>query len=196
MATNRWTEKRITLLQELYPIQTNIHTAQALGMSERAVRDKARELGLEKTVKAKWLEQAEYVRNHYLDRSFAELAGDLGISKTSVSRMASRLGLKRTAKEQHSISSRIRQELVKRERGRIVFGLEPLTNLKVTTNRKRICLKAKLKAKGYVASTGSHTIYYKDGIRRSTKQENHGSKLGLRFLPFPIGGLTQLTTSI
>lgn len=184
MATNKWTEEGIALLQELYPVQTNIHTAEVLGMSERAVRDKARELGLEKTVKAKWLEQAEYVRNHYLDRSFSELAGDLGISKTSVSRMASRLGLKRTVKEQHHITSRIRCELIRRERGRIIFGLEPLTNLKVTTNRKRICLKAKLKAKGYMASIGSHTIYYKDGIRRSMKQETHGSKLGLRFFPF------------
>lgn len=196
MATNRWTEERIALLQELYPVQTNIHTGEALGMSERSVREKARELGLEKAVKAKWLEQAEYVRNHYLDRSFAELAKDLNISKTSVSRMASKLGLKRTVKEQHTISSRIRCELIKRERGRIVFGLEPLTNLKVTTNRKRIYLKAKLKAKGYMANTGSHTIYYKDSIRRSMKQETHGSKLGLRFLPFPVGELTQFSTSI
>ncbi len=40
-------------------------------------------------------------------------------------RIAAALGLKRSSEEKHLISSRIRTQMVKRERRRIVFGLDP-----------------------------------------------------------------------
>lgn len=46
-----WTEQKIALLVQLYPIETTPHTAQVLDMSERSVKMKARQLGLKKMEK-------------------------------------------------------------------------------------------------------------------------------------------------
>ena len=67
-----WTEQKIALLVQLYPIETTPHTAQVLDMSERSVKMKARQLGLKKMEKTRWLERADYIRNHFGHRSFAE----------------------------------------------------------------------------------------------------------------------------
>ena len=55
-----WTEQKIALLVQLYPIETTPHTAQVLDMSERSVKMKARQLGLKKMEKTRWLERADY----------------------------------------------------------------------------------------------------------------------------------------
>lgn len=46
-------------LSELYPMETNAFTASVLQVGETAVKEKARELGLVKVVKSKWLNRAE-----------------------------------------------------------------------------------------------------------------------------------------
>ena len=92
-----------------------------------AVKEKARELGLEKLAKSRWLERAGHISRHFDNRSYAEMAGDLGVSRTTVSRMARKLGLSRSKAKGYAMSSRVRNELVRRERRRAVFGLDPLT---------------------------------------------------------------------
>ena len=42
-----------------------------------AVKEKARELGLEKLAKSRWLERAGHISRHFDNRSYAEMAGDL-----------------------------------------------------------------------------------------------------------------------
>ena len=68
-----WTEQKIAVLIQLYPIETTPRTAEILGMCERAVKEKARCLGLKKAVKNRWMEHADYVRNHFAHRSYAEI---------------------------------------------------------------------------------------------------------------------------
>lgn len=87
MKQHTWTDSEISLLCDCFPIETTAETAFRLGMSETAVKRKARQLGIGKIAKMLWMEQAEHVRNHFHERSFAEIAHDLGISKMSVSRM-------------------------------------------------------------------------------------------------------------
>ena len=94
-----WTEQKIAVLIQLYPIETTPRTAEILGMCERAVKEKARSLGLKKAVKSRWMEHAEYVRNHFAHRSYAEIGKELGISREYARRIAVRMGLKRTALE-------------------------------------------------------------------------------------------------
>ena len=65
-----WTEQKIAVLIQLYPIETTPRTAEVLGMCERAVKEKARSLGLKKAVKSRWMEHADYVRNHFAHRSY------------------------------------------------------------------------------------------------------------------------------
>ena len=191
-----WTEEMVDTLRNLYPVETNSYTASVLGVSEKSVSKKVSELGIGKFAKSKWLERAEYIRNHFYDKSFAEIGKDLGISKWSVSRIAGQIGLKRTEKETSHVSSRVRGELIRRERRRMIFGLEPLTNIKVVTNRARIRLRSRLKAKGYIVSDERNVMYYPSDLERQPRQESVGIKLGLKFKPLPAEEEVILATAI
>lgn len=192
----RWTDDMIETLVTLYPVETTPHTASVLGVSEKTVKNKAKELGIEKYAKSEWLERADYIRNHFDTKSFSELGKDLGISKNTVSRIAGQIGLRRTEKEICNVKSRVRTELVKREKRRMIFGLDPISKIKVVTNRPRIKLRAWLKAKGYVVGEKKNVMYYPADIIRCHNQESRGSELGLRFLPLPIEDELLLTTAI
>ena len=67
----------------------------------------------------------------------------------SVSRIAGQLGRKRSPAERHDITSRVRSDMIHRERRRVIFGLEPVTRIKVVSNRARVRLRSHLKRKGY-----------------------------------------------
>lgn len=197
MRQSIWTDGQIALLRDLYPVETNAHTAEVLGVSETAVKNKARELGIMKYAKAQWMERAEHVRNHFHDHSFAEMARDLGVSKMSVCRMAAQLGLHRTKKETRCVSSRVRKEMIRRERRRVVFGLDPITHIKVVSNRARVRLRAVLKSKGYVVEEGDNSIlYYAIDLHRRERLESRGQKLGLKFYPLQVSEPTFLSASM
>ena len=120
-----WTEAMLSRLAELYPVETTAHTAYMLQIGVTAVKEKARELGLEKLAKSRWLERAGHISRHFDNRSYAEMADDLGVSRTTVSRMARKLGLSRSKAEGYAMLSRVRHEMVRRERRRAIFGLAP-----------------------------------------------------------------------
>ena len=153
-----WTEQKIALLVQLYPIETTPHTAQVLDMSERSVKMKARQLGLKKMEKTRWLERADYIRNHFGHRSFAEIGKDLGVSREYVRRIAANMGLKRTPSEDFNLFSRIHTDIMRRERRRVIFGLSPITRIKVVSNRARVRLRSWLRSQGYVAGEEYSTI--------------------------------------
>lgn len=192
MERNQWTESKIAILTELYPVETTDYTASVLGMSKTAVKNKARKLGLVKYAKSVWMERAEHIRNHFHDRSFSEMGEDLGITKMSVGRIAKQIGLQRTKQEIHQVSSRIHQKLIKRERSRVLFGLEPVTRIKVVTNRAKIRLRSQLKTIGYTISKERNILYYSDDTDRKARLEKHGERLGLQFRPVPESLLTAI----
>lgn len=78
----------------------------------------------------------------------------------------------------------------------MIFGLEPLTNIKVVTNRDRIRLRSRLKAKGYVVSDERNVMYYPADLERQSRQESIGIKLGLKFKPLPAEEEVILATAI
>ena len=178
-------EQKIAVLIQLYPIETTPRTAEILGMCERAVKEKARSLGLKKAVKSRWMEHAEYVRNHFAHRSYAEIGKELGISREYARRIAVRMGLKRTALEDFKVLSRIHSDMMRRERRRVIFGLSPITRIKVVSNRARVRLRSWLKSKGYIAGEEYGILYYTDDLHRIQESELRGAKLGFRFLPYP-----------
>lgn len=186
MKVIKWTKEKIDCLCGLFPVESTAYTASVLGVSEGTVKKKASELGLTKYVKSKWLKRAEYIRRHFNDQSFAEIGNALGISKWSVARIAAELGLKRNRAVNSSVASRIRVDTIKRERRRILFGLAPITRLKVVCNRPRIRLRSRMKSKGYIVSRGENTVYYTSDVIRNESQEQRGRALGLRILPLPI----------
>ncbi|GCB33654.1 MarR family transcriptional regulator [Bacteroides faecalis] len=196
MGKEKWNERMIAVLSELYPVETTAYTAGILGMSETAVKNKARELGIIKIAKSKWLVRAEHIRSHFQEKSFSEMGRELGITKTSVSRIATKLGLKRTKKEIGKVSSRIRGELIRRERRRVIFGLDPMTRIKVVSNRARVRLRSRMKGIGYIVGRERNILYYTVSLIRREHLEQRGVKLGLRFLPLPEDEVSLLTATI
>ena len=177
-----WTEAMLSRLAELYPVETTAHTADMLQIGVTAVKAKARELGLEKLAKSRWLERAGHISRHFDNRSYAEMAGDLGVSRTTVSRMARKLGLNRSKAEGYAMSSRVRFEMVRRERRRAIFGLDPLTRIKVISHR---AIRSRLKAKGYVTGVHRNILYFTEATCRKARLEAKAARFGLAFLPFP-----------
>lgn len=184
MRHHKWTEEKLSALAKLFPVESTKHTATVLQMSVTAVKGKAKELGLKKETKSEWAKRADYVRSHFYHCSLSEMAGKLGISRTSVIRIIEKLGLKRTKEQNFQVTSRVRSEIIRRERRHVLFGLAPVTKIKVVSNRARIQIRAQLKSIGYIVSWDSNTLYYTDKIERKGNLETRGIRQGLRFLPF------------
>ena len=161
-----------------------------------AVKAKARELGLEKLAKSRWLERAGHISRHFGNRSYAEIADDLGVSRTTVSRMARKLGLNRSKAQGYEISSRVRREMVRRERRRAIFGLDPLTRIKVISHRAKVRIRSRLKAKGYITGVHRNILYFTEATCRKERLEAKAARLGLAFQPFPDGEDMPLTNAI
>ena len=185
MKKTDWTDRMLAALVELYPVETTAYTAAVLNLSESTVKLKARELGLVKMAKSRWMERADYIRNHFQECSFSEIGKALGITRMSVGRIAATLGLKRSSEEKHLISSRIRTQMVKRERRRIVFGLEPITGIRVISNRAKVRVRSNMKSNGYIISEEHNVIYYTGTTERRKRLESRGIRLGLHILPLP-----------
>ena len=49
MGIIKWNDRRIAALCELYPVETTAYTAKVVGMSETAVKNKAKELCIVKS---------------------------------------------------------------------------------------------------------------------------------------------------
>lgn len=179
-----WTDDSIAYLKENYPHTTDTAIAQHLCVNRKTVSLKAKELGLEKGIRPEWLDFAERVRELHGSHSNAEIAAITGISSRSVSRIVAVLGLRRTKKEEQSIRSRIRQDIMKREKRRVIFGLPPITKIKVVTNKPRIKMRHSLKKAGYLVIRGQNVLYYHPDMERDHSREDIGRKLGLRFEPW------------
>lgn len=179
-----WTDDSIAYLKENYPYTTDTAIAQHLCVNRKTVSLKAKELGLEKGIRPEWLDLAERVRELHNSHSNAEIAAITGISSRSVSRIVAVLGLRRTKKEEQSIRSRIRQDIMKREKRRVIFGLPPITRIKVVTNKPRIKMRHSLKKAGYLVIRGQNVMYYHPDMERDHSREDIGRKLGLRFEPW------------
>lgn len=179
-----WTDDSIAYLKENYPYTTDTAIAQHLCVNRKTVSLKAKELGLEKGIRPEWLDLAERVRELLGSHSNAEIAAITGISSRSVSRIVAVLGLRRTKKEEQSIRSRIRQDIMKREKRRVIFGLPPITRIKVVTNKPRIKMRHSLKKAGYLVIRGQNVMYYHSDMERDHSREDIGRKLGLRFEPW------------
>lgn len=186
MKRNSWSEDKLLLLQELYPMESNVYTAAVLQMSASAVFKKAKEMGLMKVAKSKTMERAEYISKHFHDSSYAEMAEKLGVSKACVYQCARQLGLERNKAVNASVASRVRKELLQRERRRVIFGLDPLTKIQVVSNRAKSRLRSQMKQHGYIVDENKFILYYTESMHRLLNREQRGQKLGLRFLPLPI----------
>lgn len=179
----KWTEDMIVTLKDLYPTETIDTVASQLGVGKSSVKSKAVELGLEKGIKREWLEKAVEVRRLHPNHSISEISNLVGLSARSISRIISNLGLRREKADEKRIRSRVRTEIIKREKRRIIFGLSPITNIKVVTNKKKIAYRHKLKTIGCEVSRNATNIYYSSDAGLLPEHFEKSRMLGLRLLP-------------
>lgn len=130
--------------------------------------------------------RAEHIRTYFQSRSLRTLASELGITRMTVSRIAASLGLTRNREDMRRFNAEQRTMLVKRERRRMLFGLDPVSEIKVVSNRRKITLRYRLKRKGYVPGEEVNVMYYPAGLVRNRSQEIYGEAMGLRFYPLPV----------
>lgn len=183
MNSRIWTNEKIELLEQLYPYYSNEYVACELGVCVTSVKKMAKSLGLSKGQKEKHTRMLALIKEKHGCLSHQEMADIVGVSRQTISHWCSSLDLHRTAEAKSEILSRRRNEIIRREKRRIIFGFDQLTNIKVVTSKPRIRLRSLLRNRGYKSLRGDCNIYFNDYTNRSKRLEEAGKKLGLSFYP-------------
>lgn len=96
----KWTDEMDNELRRIYPCTTAKETARMLGVTQMAVQQRAIRLGLRKGLDWRKIrltqEQKNWLRRNYPDMANAICALYLGMSESSVSRLAREMGLRKT----------------------------------------------------------------------------------------------------
>ena len=161
-------------LKRHYANMKNAELVAKIGISQRSVIRKARQLGLTKStsfMKRCQRETAKAAREANLKREkppkgFRIPGGESYQFKKGVTSLQ-RLGRKREAERiRNSAASRAKTRILELER--VSAGLPQLTKMKVTRQPKRkIQLRCYLKSRGYVVARNSDIVYYNGNTRRS-----------------------------
>ena len=129
-------------------------------------------------------ELAERMREE-LKRQYAEKQGSLydkGFKKGESNK--TRLGKKKFEATMKKVQES-RRETIRKERRRIIFGLEQKTKIRLhiggydERQRKKTCHRYLFRRRGYIVERGSNTIYYDEQTSRSTQMEANAPLYGL-----------------
>lgn len=96
----KWTDEMDNELRRIYPCKTAKETSRMLGVTQMAVQQRAIRLGLRKGCDWRKIrlaqEQKNWLRRNYPDMANAICALYLGVSESSVARIAHGMGLRKT----------------------------------------------------------------------------------------------------
>lgn len=186
--TTIWNEEKEQFLKENYAFKTNGNLAKHLGISVSSVKKKAYELGLKKVCAKRKIHsalEANVLKMSELN-SYRSIADKLDISLSSVKSIinkATSKGYKKRSKEAtKKIMSEARIRLIKKERARAIFGLNPKTNLKVFPNKQKYRMRDRLKRCRYDVERNDINVYIDDETRRHDNIENEAQKLGFNII--------------
>ena len=89
---------------------------------------------------------------------------------------------KEAFKEMHRKIGESRKETFRKEKRRVLFGLEQKTQMRVVQcPREKICLRNNLRKRGYEIARASNEATVTDYTRRSVKMETRGTRMGITF---------------
>ena len=186
--TTIWNEEKEQFLKENYAFKTNGNLAKHLGISVPSVKKKAYELGLKKVCAKRKIHsalEANVLKMSELN-SYRSIADKLDISLSSVKSIinkATSKGYKKRSKEAtKKIMSEARIRLIKKERARAIFGLNPKTNLKVFPNKQKYRMRDRLKRCRYDVERNGINVYIDDETRRHDNIENEARKLDFNII--------------
>lgn len=186
--TTIWNEEKEQFLKENYAFKTNGNLARHLDISVPSVKKKAYELGLKKVCAKRKIHsalEANVLKMSELN-SYRSIADKLDISLSSVksiiNKATSKGYTKRSKEATKEIMSEARIRLIKKERARAVFGLNPKTNLKVFPNKQKYRMRDRLKRCRYDVERNGINVYIDDETRRHDNIENEAQKLGFNII--------------
>ena len=173
------TEKQEKWLKKHFLHTKNAEIAEKLGISESAVHRFARALGLKKSrqymVKCQRETADAAKKSHRLNGTYPPKGYIIPGSEKHRFKQGEtcrdRIGAKREA-ERIRKSAATRKQTYKKEKARVIFGLEQRTKIKILQQPKeKILLRYYLKKRGYIVDDDARIVYYTDTTKRGQKIE-------------------------
>ena len=182
------TDEERVWMEEHFSHTKNEEVACRLGVSLRTAVRLAREMGLEKSVEFVRAMQANAVKHAVRANRGQGNAGKANLLKYGKAYQFKpgignndRLSAEAFS-EMHRRSAETRKRTVMAERRRVAFGLEQKTGLRVIKAPKaKICLRNRLRKRGYVVPRASSDATITTDTRRSAILEQRAEKMGIRF---------------
>ena len=175
-------------MEEHFAHTKNEEVACRLGVSLRTAVRLAREMGLEKSAEFVRTMQANAVHHAARANRGQGNAGKANLLKYGKAyQFKPGIGNKdrlsaETLSEMYRRSAETRKRTVMAERRRVAFGLEQKTALRVVKAPKaKICLRNRLRQRGYVVPRASSDATIAADTRRSATLEQRAEKMGIRF---------------
>lgn len=182
-----WTTEDDNILREQFRTTRTKDIARELGCDMSTVNYHARKLGLSKENSCNRNDEVRrLLKQNHLSMSYSEIARRTGVTRTTVCLVARKLGIKHTYEQKCAKIRNGLNEAYKKERRRILYGLEQKTGWKIGCNKARNNLRRKLKKEGYIVDEYDiNILYYTDDLIRHPMREQNGEALGLRIMPLP-----------
>ena len=169
------TDEERVWMEEQFAHTKNEEVACRLGVSLRTAVRLAREMGLEKN--------AEFVRAMQANAVKHAVRATRGQGNAGKANLLNKDRLSAEALSKiNQMSAETRKRTVMAERRRVAFGLEQKTALRVVKAPKaKICLRNRLRKRGYVVPRASSDATITTDTRRSATLEQRAAKMGIRF---------------
>lgn len=176
------TERQAEWLREHFPDTINRECAEKLGISRYTMKRIIREMGLSKS--------REYIHDNMVKAGKASARAQEGTGYGTAYLIPFKKGTRPIDRFGEEIEmqriERIREaanELIRKERLRIKWGLPQLTRRKFGTNEKKIAMRGRLKKKGYIVREMDRSIQYNGNTNRSLVMERNAASMGITFEP-------------
>ena len=167
----------------------NQKLAEALGTSLRSVTRIARELGLWKS--KEFMSAMQHNASEHGAKANRLTGGNAGARNLLIYGRDHRFKAGESNKDRmsaedfaamHRRIGESRKETFKKERRRVIFGLEQQTNLRVVQcPKEKVSLRLNLRKRGYEIPRASNEATVTNETRRSIRMEERAIKMGIKF---------------
>lgn len=189
MTANDLTQEQRNWFVANFDHTKNQKLADYLGTSPRSVTRMARELGLRKT--REFMAAMQRNASEHGAKANRAMGGNAGSRNLLIYGKATRFRAGESNKDRMSAEAfadmhrRIgesRKETFKKERRRVIFGLNQQTSLRVIQcPREKITLRNNLRKHGYEIGRASNEATVTSETRRSIRMEERAAKMGIKF---------------
>ena len=189
MSIKDLTAEQLEWLKENFCHTKNQELADELGTSPRSVTRMARTLGLWKT--SEFVAAMQQNAADHAAKANRANGGNAGTKNLLLYGKAYRFKAgesnkdrmsKEAFKEMHRKIGESRKETFRKEKRRVLFGLEQKTRLRVVQcTREKICLRSNLRKHGYEIARASNEAFITATTHRSEVMEHRAISMGISF---------------